>query len=126
MSVSFGMSALHLENWQIPAFITVVSTLIIFALVTNICVLRTISYGPSLSMLPNCYLLSLAIGDFLHSLIVIYLAYINIVGITSTGCENWVAMMVFCGVVSVLNHMSIVINRYSATTRPSNHVDGFR
>jgi hypothetical protein len=99
----------------------------LFALVTNILVLCTNSHSPSLTMLPNSYIQSLAIGDFLYSLIVMPVdVYINLVGITSTGGKYRIAMMVFCRVVSVLNHMGIVINRYSATTRPMYHVDEFR
>jgi hypothetical protein len=117
--MSTGMTALNLSEWQVPVFLCAVGTLILFSIITNVLVVHTIIRTPSLRMLPNCYILSLALCNLLQSVITMPTsAYFNLVGVSSERCKFWIVMESFCLVIFVFSHVAIVINRYFATTCP--------
>jgi hypothetical protein len=70
--------------------------LTVFSIITNVLVMHTITNTPTLSMTLGCYIISLAVGDFLQAVIVIPVAAdFNIFGSTKRGSKFWTFLVSF-------------------------------
>jgi hypothetical protein len=125
--VFIGMGALDLYDWQIIIFIGVVSTVTLLSLIGNALTVHIFTHTPSLSILPNCYIISQSTANYIHAGIIMPVsAYFNLVVVTREGCQFWIIMGSFYLHIYILSHVAIIINRYIATTWPLPHVTEIR
>ncbi|EEB16738.1 class A rhodopsin-like G-protein coupled receptor GPRnna3, putative [Pediculus humanus corporis] len=112
-------------TWEDLALATVLCIFIIITVVGNTLVILAVIVTKRLRTVTNCYVMSLAVADWLVGVFVMPpKVALHLMGSWELGeifCDIWISLDVLCCTASILSLCAISVDRYLAVTQPLNY-----
>lgn len=118
---TYNHSTAFLFSYNIPAFVTIFSILIVIAVTANLFALIVIYRSSPLHTINNFFVFNLAIVDLISGLVVLPLSIIVVIerfNIDQTLCKIQAFLVMFLYDASLLTATAVSIDRCIAVTRP--------